>query len=893
MLRKVAYILKSSYLCTVFTYANFAVVHKQKAMKRLLFLMICVLCVFVEGHAQLKYNIYVRNSEGLPLEQVKLYTFNNKSRAQAAYKVGVKNEYGRLYGVDMSPYREYDEGTTNIDGFCSIKCWPQGSIIVDADDVQDEDYEYEFQLIQVEDYLEENHNYNIVIQLKGKQKDKNVRRAGDIVHITDKSQYKEGEANQGKETELATQVVKATPPMAEAGGGVERYGRNKIVITKELDIDGEYARDDARFVAFPFIIFEEEKDSVVYMPPAVIDGENYNKSMERRMGFLSSHDKLDEYRYDHAMHLQDHNGERFLYSEVANITKGTKYHVPGLLWFEDYNTVYYRDSMLFSDGREREPMRFLDWSEARNLVDVNRQYFEKKATLESVPEDANYGIKFEQGSERLNLSDSMTVAERDNMLSWLSAHSGGEGGIEKITIRGYSSPEGSMRRNRELSRARAATIVSLLKSKFPDVAMSPEFDSIDNIVPWQIVADTLIVSIGDSVARMHAAKIMDIVAGEPDMDKQYRAIRADKELYDYVDKHALDRVRLVNIQARIIVQKILSMEEIVERYDTDPAFRDRLLPYQYYQLMCYFADKERWDDLYYVSEKAYNSRTLSVTVNNKAKWVPKDKSAPELGDTIAYVTERIPYQLAGYYYAVSTLQKGMTNVNILKPYLDEGVVGRREQNGLNSLPFIVAQVLMYCQREDFDEANKLIMKYNLMSYTELEGLIMFVRCLAGYYREKEVGEYIMATSPMNKAVILTALGRYEEALQVLYGKDIPSEDAKAEYLKAICHFRNQNSQITSLSYEAYSSRIVYNEDVDSTQNKNNAETWAAPMLEAIRLDKSNADYLERDGYFNNAYRQLILYFWKRMQAGVPANKAALEYDALVARMRKNKKENMN
>ena len=177
---------------------------------------------------------------------------------------------------------------------------------------------------------------------------------------------------------------------------------------------------------------------------------------------------------------------------------------------------------------------------------------------------------------------------------------------------------------------------------------------------------------------------------------------------------------------------------------------------------------------------------------------------------------------------------------------------------------------------------------------------MFVRCLDGQYRGSEnedVREYVMSTSDMNKAVMYAALDRYDDALQILYKGDVPENSAKVEYLKAICHFRKQNDRMKALDRDAFTSDAVYKAEEDDVDDANemdkNSATWAAPMLNALRLDNDNAKYLETDGYFNNAYRQMIFYFWKRMQAGVPIEKVASEYDALVAQMRANAKKNKN
>lgn len=865
-------------------------------MRRLLFVVMAILCALTEVHA-IKYNVYVKNADGVPLAGVKVYSFLNRSRAEAAYNAALKLD-GRFYEMTQDVLKKYtfqEMQETSTDGLCIIEGIPDGSLVFDADDVFSNDYEYDFSLCHISEYQKEEYNYTLEIVLQGKKKEK--RDGTKTIRHTGKGEYKFTEEYTGGTTNLDGLTKRATPSMPITKDGVgKRFGRNKILIVKELKLNSEYTKDNARYVAFPRIVSESYKDSiffedsVVYMPPVVVDGIGYDKSMMRRMSFLPSRDKLDEFSYDSSLHMQNHNGEHIIYSEWAHIVKGTKYYVPGVVWFEDYNAVYHRDSVLFNDGKEQEPMRFLDWSEARQLAPIDRTEYIKRGTLESFHDDASFKLKFDQGKSTLNLNDSVTLVQRDSMLQWLGSYD--EGQILKIEVRGYSSPEGSESLNRTLSRGRAATIKSLLQSHLPNVRIETILDENDNIVPWETVADVMSTEMDDTVAHIYAAKIREIVADKTGFDAKYRAIRANAGLYDYLSKNVLERVRNVDIRANIIVQKVLSEDEIIERFERDPSFRAKMEPYQYYVMMCHLADNEKWNDLYDVSKRAYEKYSKEREEHKQFR-IPGAKDS--LGrEPLGYFPTRIPYPLAGYYYAVATLRKGMSDLDILKPYLDDGEVNRKQH--LNGLPFIVAQVLMYCQREEFDGANNLIKKYGLKYIPSLTGLIMFVRCLDGQFmgpENQDVRDYVMSTSAMNKAVMYTALDKYEEALQILYDDDIPKNNAKVEYLKAICLFNRLDDRVKALDCDAYSSNVVYNADeYGSTQNVGhsdiNTSTWAAPMLNALRLDNDNVGYFENDGYFNNAYRQMIMYFWKRLQAGVPIAKVAIEYDALVVQMRKQK-----
>ena len=835
-------------------------------MKKALFLFIVMFGMLAEVQAQM-YNIYVRNADGKALEKVKVYTFPIMKRANAAYQEAQNDIANRF---DKKKHELLAEGETDASGLCVIQCSSVGSIILDGGDCISGIYE--FKLYAVEDYRENELDYTLDLVLGGQdyiKKKKNSRKIKEYTEFANKG-------NAEQMDEVLTEANLAPPP---TGGGVDRHGKNSIRVRREIDIEAQHAKDDGRFVAFPVIHFHDYKDSVVYMPPAVVDGEHYANSMERRMSFEKKRDRLDSYHFDASTQLKDHRGERILYLEYANISKGTKYHIPGIIWYEDYNGVYHKDSLLFSDGKECEPMRFLNWDDARKLSPIDRTLFSKRPSYDPVKDSKAFPLQFEQGDKVLNLRDSVTVAQRDQMMSWIDRYySNKEGEIIKIVVKGYSSPEGSEKRNRELSHDRARTIQDMLKRNFTGVKIETEFDQYDNIVPWEVVADTMVL-MEDTIAHRYADQIRAIVESHKGFDAQYRIIRANAELYNYLDNNVLHRVRRVDIETQTVVQRILSKEEIVARFESNPEFRSKMVPYQYYIMMCHLADEEKWEELYEVAKGAYEN----CEKENVTKQV---RTIRNIKDTVLTRVEvMVPYPLAAYYLAVATMRRGNVDTEILKPYLDDGPVGnnRKDTKVMNSLPFVVAQVLMYCQDEDFDGANKLIEKYNLISVPELEGLIMFVRCLDGQYRDDEkVRRYVMNSSEMNRAVIYAAMGKYKEALTILYSNKVDNPDAKVEYLKAICKFRSLNGNMTSLDKDAYTGSAVYNYDGEYGIE---SSSFAYPMLEAFKLDKNNVKYLDGDGYFNNAYRQMMLYFWNRYEKGVSLEVIAKEYDALVKRMR--------
>ena len=145
-------------------------------MKRLLFLTLVALCGLVEVHA-IKYNVYVKNADGTPLKGVQVYSFNTKRGAEDAYKAALKLP-GHFFefSADLKrlkkDYALQEMVTTNEDGLCIVECDKDGYLVLDADDVQDADYEYAFSLFCIADYIEGENDFDIELVMQSKKKNK-------------------------------------------------------------------------------------------------------------------------------------------------------------------------------------------------------------------------------------------------------------------------------------------------------------------------------------------------------------------------------------------------------------------------------------------------------------------------------------------------------------------------------------------------------------------------------------------------------------------------------------------------------------------------------------------------------------------------------------------------
>lgn len=902
-------------------------------MKRYLLFLMVVLLASLDINAQM-FNVYVQldGEDGLkPASGIDIYSFPTERLAKSAIA-----NYKTTYGLEYNEKLLIDKQTTNVDGFCILKADREGFLVID-------------------DYM--NLEEPLVLSFSACFKDGEIR----IVYKRNKKKSEiGGDLDQIESTAMIPPPPPA-PPISESYGTIKKIGG-------QFTIDSDFARDDARFVVFPRVVFPE-LDSFFYVKPVVVDGVSYKKDMHRRMGLVSSNDKLDLCRLDNGFHMKAHTDDFFEFYQFVNIDKGVKWYADAQIWYEDFNGIYNRYTKLVNSGKSAEPMRFLDWEAAKRSVKIDATQYVETPSLEKVEDKQAFDMKFVKGSDNLNLSDSATMADRDRLLENLRGYSINEEiEVTDIVVKAYSSPEGRYARNLTLSQSRALSIVNMLKREFPRFARvtKAEFDEHNNVVTWEAVANTMENS-SNPIACQYASKIKEVVAQINGFDAQQAELSKNKDLWSYVNDSVLSSVRRVEVNVQYLAAKILTLEEIVERYYNGSLLASgrKVQGYQYYELMRWLAANEKWDDLMIVSKRAYEDNAMVKSdrkkhvlrgeINSKDVQLNKDTIDSYLkgragyaylqidvvdeirgtyGETIGeakdsvkisyrlngrtirsrsvhkpgsylfeiYVndvvclyqqnieltdskplslllkleTKRVsyPYPLAAYYYATCLLQRGQVDTEIMKQYLDDGKISRMDNHKIvfNDFAMIATQILMHCQEGDFSAANRLIVKYQLKDDDpNAKPLIMFVKCLAGYFNQQDVQEYVKSTSPMNEAVILAALKQWENALKVL--NKLPQDDARVQYLRAICMYQRQDAGLIQLDQPPYASRFI--------------STIGEPMLKAFELDNENVKYLENDDYFNDAYRLLVFYFWKRINEGVDREQIAKEYDALVSKNREN------
>ena len=543
--------------------------------------------------------------------------------------------------------------------------------------------------------------------------------------------------------------------------------------------------------------------------------------------------------------------------------------------------------------------------------------FERKGTVQRTQDSREAHFEFEVGKPTLDMNDSVTVSDLNSLYRELGSYfKDRDSEVTYIKVKAYASPEGGYDRNRALARERAQHVTGLLKKlngsgKVQDWA----FDS--DVAKWSEVQDALEV-IGTEDALARAEYIKSVLETTNGIDAQgSKILSMYNQRTDSLMAVALKRVRKVDISYEYATSRVLESWEVFERYENSaeyPNYREGkdLKPYEYYYLLDTLAQEKRWEELEKVARGAYESsmaeerkvtrtievlnpnfvQTAGVEAKRKDKYVMKE-DAPF----------NRPYTLAAYYLSCCKLRANEGDTLLLKDYIDANRYYKDKRpsnvkgNGIwNDPAVVVNHVLMYCYAENFDRAEYYALNWlpsdpNDPNAEAYKNLVMFVSCLNGKFeKDPKVREYIKSTSPMNAAVVTMAMGRtnnkcYDEALAMLNDSTkIDQNNANVQYMKAICMFNSDkvNSSDKHADVKYYPSTNIFAGEGDDDEH-----VWAAPMLEALKLNPELETWLVSDGYFNDAYRLLVRYFWRRMQADLKANKEPdmetikAEYNALL------------
>lgn len=533
-------------------------------------------------------------------------------------------------------------------------------------------------------------------------------------------------------------------------------------------------KTNARMIVQPILIDGVTKDTLRYLKPTVMDGQEYRVTQLRRMNYNADNDPLNRWLSPDTLTsaAQIVNWADTIYLE--NPSKN--YQVKGIIQLEDYNLPYFKNEYFLASSRLRRPLRFLEYSMEPYMLDPEQ--YRERAKREKRNTAGNMSLNFMVGKAQLAADDEEGRRQIDSVKSVLLDIIHGEGSqLKEFHITGTASPDGPYAGNMNLAKKRMEYALNQIVSVLPkNVRDRVYMTTTATVAPWTAVAELLE---ADSLT-VEAEAIRDIVSNNPGTpDRQWGKIRA-LPYYRSLIVNYLPRLRSVRYQYGYEIFRELTPEEILERYRNDEDYRSgrkKFALYEYWHLFQLVKEPEELEKLY---KRAYDE---SIEANGR------------------------PWILAANSLAASYIVRGVADTTLLRDFIDlqTPVVNyylmRMNGNGyeiVNPEAVVANQMIMYVMTNNFRKAGQLT---NILPDNDRNRLVRaYALCLGGYYkggntpeqrrRAREVFETVSESSPLNKVVLCLAMNTKtydslaEEAMSAL-----PGNSALTDYLWAVIYGR--------------------------------------------------------------------------------------------------------
>lgn len=533
-------------------------------------------------------------------------------------------------------------------------------------------------------------------------------------------------------------------------------------------------KTNARMIVQPILIDGVTKDTLRYLKPTVMDGQEYRVTQLRRMNYNADNDPLNRWLSPDTLTsaAQIVNWADTIYLE----NPGKNYQVKGIIQLEDYNLPYFKKAYFLASSRLRRPLRFLEYSMEPYMLDPEQ--YRERAKREKRNTAGNMSLNFMVGKAQLADDDEEGRRQIDSVKSVLLDIIHGEGSqLKEFHITGTASPDGPYAGNMNLAKKRMEYALNQIVSVLPkNVRDRVYMTTTATVAPWTAVAELLE---ADSLT-VEAKAIRDIVSNNPGTpDRQWGKIRA-LPYYRSLIVNYLPRLRSVRYQYGYEIFRELTPEEILERYRNDEDYRSgrkKFALYEYWHLFQLVKEPEELEKLY---KRAYDE---SIEANGR------------------------PWILAANSLAASYIARGVADTTLLRDFIDlqTPVVNyhlmRMNGNGyeiVNPEAVVANQMIMYVMTNNFRKAGQLT---NILPDNDKNRLVRaYALCLGGYYkggntpeqrrRAREVFETVSESSPLNKVVLCLAMNTKtydslaEEAMSAL-----PGDSALTDYLRAVIYGR--------------------------------------------------------------------------------------------------------
>ena len=556
-----------------------------------------------------------------------------------------------------------------------------------------------------------------------------------------------------------------------------------LTATSAIPLPDRFGKTNARLILQPILFSAETSDTIRYLTPRIYDGEQYSLTQNRRMEYDSKeNDPLVRFvNPDMPLRADSMIVNWADKIKLPDPSKG--YYVEGYLQMEDYNAVYYNDTIMLASPRSRRPLKFLEYSFDQYNLDPNK--YKERAQKELRNTSSNISLNFLVNKAQIDEKDTVGMQQLEQLRSDLLGIVKGDGSrLTEFHLKGISSPDGSYNSNLNLAKARMNFAMSQITSVISRHDLDRIFHSTKaEVAPWSAVADILE---ADSL-KTEAADVRAIIEQYPNShDSQGIRIRR-LPYYKEIISPRLSQLRTITYEYKYEINRELTPAEILDRYENDQDYRSgkkKFALYEYWHLFQMVKDK---DELFELYKRAYNdSKEVSGT----------------------------PWALAANNYALGCLEREIIDTTILSPLINAGfrinIETKRADGTVSSVinpdACVANQIAMLLKSNNFSRASVLVQILpNTDRFRMIKALTM---CLCGMYKggrtfeeqQRNLGYFnlIANSTPRNKVVMSLAMRtpNYDLAAEAAI-EELPQDEALTDYFKAIVACRNAERAATS------------------------------------------------------------------------------------------------
>lgn len=556
---------------------------------------------------------------------------------------------------------------------------------------------------------------------------------------------------------------------------------NKLIVDNSVTIPNNYGAANRRLIMQPYVLDCTTEDTVRYIDPTVIDGVEYGLTQDRRMAYNMKNDILAPF-INQRRALNEERFDLIVKDSVPVPDPRRIYSVLTKVIIADYTHPTYQDEWKLTTCKIKRPLQFLEFSFPDFALDPNK--YKETPRRERRNTAGNISLTFLVGKTQLDPEDPNNELQMNKLKNNLLEIINGEGTtLKEFKITGVSSPEGRYASNLALAKERTNFALQQITSVIPAEKWKRVYKhpTETRVATWDEVADLLE---QDSLLN-EAEEIRAVTKKFKNPDAQFATI-SRLPYYATTIKERLPRLRTVQYEYKHEIFRELNPDEILDRYQNDPNYREgkkQFTRYEYWHLFQMVKDPKEAEKIF---RRAYKE-TMAYDLKGKEK----------------------PWILAANNLAIALLRRDTFDIEVLKPLVDitrkVNLVDRFNdgisviETEVNPEVVVANQLAMYIRAYNFDDASILA---GLLPDTERFQMIKaFANCLGGYYdyrgaanvkeseERKKVFQLVKSSSPMNNIVMCMAMETdlyNREAEKIL--KEMPV-NALTKYLKLVLFIR--------------------------------------------------------------------------------------------------------